>query len=81
VAVKFCLEINHSKHDEFDLVFNFLQGAVMKHQKTKIGQTLVEYGLIIALISAVMASVLLVSKSGISNTFSTVTFHMESASN
>lgn len=53
----------------------------MKDNKTKGGQTLVEYGLIIAIVSAVMVVVLLVSKSGISNTFSKVTSEMETSSN
>jgi len=53
----------------------------MKLNKRKTGQTLVEYGLIIAIVSAVMITVLLVSKSGISNTFSKVTSEMETASN
>ncbi|MEM1158602.1 MAG: Flp family type IVb pilin [Verrucomicrobiota bacterium] len=53
----------------------------MSKSKKKAGQTLVEYGLIIALVSAVLIGTLLVAKSGISNTFSKVTSEMESASN
>jgi len=53
----------------------------MKINKKKAGQTLVEYGLIIALVSVVLVGTLLIAKSGISNTFSKVTSEMETASN
>lgn len=51
----------------------------MNRIKKKVGQTLVEYGLIVALVSTVLVGALLISKSGISNTFSKVTTVMESA--
>ena len=52
-----------------------------KSNKKNLGQTLVEYGLIIALVSAVLIGTLVVAKSGISNTFSKLTSVMESANN
>jgi pilus assembly protein Flp/PilA len=46
----------------------------------KKGQTLVEYGLILALVAVVLIAALTLMKNSISNTFSKVTSELESAS-
>jgi len=48
--------------------------------KSKKGQTLVEYGLILALVAVVLIAALTLMKNSISNTFSKVTSELESSS-
>jgi len=48
---------------------------------SKKGQTLVEYGLILALVAVVLIAALTLMKNSISNTFSEVTSQLNSASN
>jgi len=48
---------------------------------SKKGQTLVEYGLILALVAVVLIAALTLMKNSISNTFSEVTSQLDSASN
>lgn len=55
---------------------------IQKLMKTssKKGQTLVEYGLILALVAVVLIGALTLMKDSISNTFSTVTTKLDDAS-
>ncbi len=50
-------------------------------QTSKKGQTLVEYGLILALVAVVLIAALTLMKNSISNTFSKVTSSLNSSSN
>lgn len=51
----------------------------MKNKKNK-GQTLVEYGLILALLGTIMIAAMTLMKNAISNTFSKVASELESVS-
>ncbi|MEM6601268.1 MAG: Flp family type IVb pilin [Verrucomicrobiota bacterium] len=53
----------------------------MLKTSSKKGQTLVEYGLILALVAVVLIAALTLMKNSISNTFSKVTSELNSASN
>lgn len=52
----------------------------MLKTSSKKGQTLVEYGLILALVAVVLIAALTLMKNSISNTFSKVTSELNSAS-
>lgn len=59
-------------------MLNKIQRNIKKQAKK--GQTLVEYGLILALVAVVLIAALTLMKNSISNTFSKVTSELESAS-